>query len=316
MIVSVVIIGYRGDPWLPKCIASLKPDPRHEIQLLLVDNFDTPCLKSLRSENLKTTIIKTPKPLGFAEANNFALVNGGLHSDVVVFLNQDTWSENQWIPVCANLLESNREVCAVTPTIRQYDSDNHDPSFAECLSHAAAATSKTDWQRVVRAPAAALAVRTSTLKTTGPFDPIFGSYYEDYDLCHRLSQHGNIVVSNECWVRHFSGSATTTPEAQRKRMVQIIRNRLIFEARTCERSRMLRMGRYYLKDLPINILRGLLATESSQPIGVTLKANVEILKIMHRLLSGSCDKRKWEDYLTKVRWTTTCPPEPQTSKLH
>ena len=79
---------------------------------------------------------------------------------------------------------------------------------------------------------------------------------------------------------------------------------------------MLRMGRYYLKDLPINILRGLLATESSQPIGVTLKANVEILKIMHRLLSGSCDKREWEDYLTRVRWTTTCPPEPQTSKLH
>lgn len=303
MNIVVVIIAYKGDRWIPKCIESIRPSRHHQINLLLVDNFDTPCLASIEKSGINTTILKTPEPLGFAEANNFALVNGGIDSDVVVLLNQDTWSESDWIPKCADILAEKPDIQAISPMVRQYDADDLDPNFKTCLSDDNISNPTAPTARIQKLPAVALAIRSSLLKEIGPFDPIFGSYYEDYDLCRRIrNAGGTLAISTDVWVRHFSGSASTTQEAITKRMIQIIRNRLIHDLRDSDTRRLPRIVRHFLYDFPRNLARGLMRTDSSQPIPVTVSANISILRIIWRISSDERDRDAWHGYLHELEW--------------
>ena len=303
MKIVVIIVAYKGDSWIPKCVESIRPSKDHQIDLLLVDNYDTPCLASIQPLELKTTTIKTPAPLGFAEANNYALVNGGLDSDLVVLLNQDTWSESNWIPKCADILATQSNIQAFSPTIRQYDSDDLDPNYEACLRDDEIGDTTETITKIQKIPAVALIIRTSLLKKVGPFDPIFGSYYEDYDLCQRMrNAGGTLAVSNDNWVRHFSGSATTTPEAEKKRMIQIIRNRLIYDLRKESNKRTSKLIRHFLFHFPRNLVRGLMKTESSQPMPATLAANHLILKELWRISSDRRDRAAWQLYLRDIGW--------------
>jgi N-acetylglucosaminyl-diphospho-decaprenol L-rhamnosyltransferase len=301
--IVVIIVAYKGDRWIPKCIESIRPSRDHQINLLLVDNYDTPCLASIDKTGIDTKILKTPAPLGFAEANNFALINGGIDSDVVVLLNQDTWSESDWIPKCADILAENSDVHAVSPMVRQYDTDDLDPNFETCLRDDNINNPVDPTAKIQKLPAVALAIRSSLLKETGPFDPIFGSYYEDYDLCRRIrNAGGTLAISTAVWVRHFSGSASTTQEAKTKRMIQIIRNRLIHDLRDVNTRRLSRIIRHFLHDFPRNLARGLIRTTSSQPVAVTLRANFLILGIIWRISSNHRDRDAWCRYLHEIEW--------------
>jgi N-acetylglucosaminyl-diphospho-decaprenol L-rhamnosyltransferase len=301
--IVVIIVAYKGDQWIPKCVESIRPSRDHQINLLLVDNFDTPCLASIEKSGINTTILKTPSPLGFAEANNYALVNGGIDSDVVVLLNQDTWSESDWIPTCADILAEQSDIHAISPMVRQYEADDLDPNFETCLREDNISSPDNPTVRIQKLPAVALAIRSSLLKETGPFDPIFGSYYEDYDLCRRIrNAGGTLAISTNAWVRHFSGSASTTREAKTKRMIQIIRNRLIHDLRDGNARRPSRLIRHFLYDLPKNLARGIMQTASSQPVAVTLDATKLILGIIWRISSDQRDRDAWHRYLHEIEW--------------
>jgi N-acetylglucosaminyl-diphospho-decaprenol L-rhamnosyltransferase len=301
--IVVIIVAYKGDRWIPKCIESIHPPRDHQINLLLVDNYDTPCLASIEKTGINTKILKTPTPLGFAEANNYALVNGGIESDVVVLLNQDTWSESDWIPKCADILAENSDVHAISPMVRQYDADELDPNFETCLRDDNIINPVDSTAKIQKLPAVALAIRSSLLKKIGPFDPIFGSYYEDYDLCRRIrNAGGTLAISTDVWVRHFSGSASTSREAKTKRMIQIIRNRLIHDLRDSNTKRPSRLIRHFLYDFPKNLARGTIQTASSQPVAVTLKATILILGLIWRISSDQRDRDAWHRYLHEIEW--------------
>ncbi len=313
MKISIIIIGYNGDRWLPKCIESLQPHTTHQLEVVLVDNWNNPGLSDLDFKGLEHRIIKPPKVCGFAEANNFAFVNGGCESDAVVLLNQDTWSESDWIPRCADVLDQKPKLGAISPTVRQYDNDRHDPNFAECLSLASGETDDPTYQQLDKAPAVALVVRTKTLIEAGPFDPVFGSYYEDYDLCARIHRAGyEIGYDKTCWVRHFSGSASLTPEAQLRRTIQVVRNRLIYELRFSGIPRTQRLLRYFVLQFPRNLARGIVRTPSSQPLRATFKATYQLLQLLPRIRSDQGDLAAWEDYLAQIQWPSPAAQDGET----
>ena len=299
----VIIIAYKGDPWIPKCLGSIRSSTKHDIRLLVVDNYDTPCLKTLEPTKVPLSIVKTDRVMGFAEANNFALTCQESFGDAVVLLNQDTWSECDWIPACADILESAPRLSAISPSVRQYDSDELDVNYASCLCEDGLQSSTKAVEKISKAPAVALMIRTRDLNEVGPFDPIFGSYYEDYDLCRRLSRlRDGVAITRSAWVRHYSGSATTSDEARRQRMIQIIRNKLIYRLRGENTHRIRTMARFLFLDFPRNLLRGLLRTESSQPCLVTLRAVGKILRIAPRICSKEKDSAAWQAYLERIDW--------------
>ncbi|RME63982.1 MAG: hypothetical protein D6790_03865, partial [Caldilineae bacterium] len=220
----------------------------------------------------------------------------------VLFLNQDTISPPGWIDRCLEALAADPSLGAVSPMIRTYDDDGWDPSFTACLSDAQRGRLDEEpdaavWEVDV-APAPALLVRTDVLREVGPFDPIYGSYYEDYDLCRRIRRAGyRIAFVPSARVRHFSGSTTDTPEKERRRMRLLLRNRLIYRLREDRRPRWLELARFFGVEVPHRLIRGMLRTPSSQPPGVVLQAAGDVLGVIGRVAIRKRDERLWNKYV-------------------
>lgn len=312
---TVILIAYHGDRWLPACLSSLAQASTHSLHLVLADNAGNSILDSLDLAAFDVEVLPTPRSMGFAEANNFALIGADRLRDTVLFLNQDTISPAHWIDRCTDVLDDHSDLGAVSPLIRTYEADGWDPSFMACLSDTQKRmVRRGTWDGPVlyteNAPAPALLVRTDVLRQAGPFDPVFGSYYEDYDLCRRIRDLGyKIGFATEARVRHFSGGSTTTEAQERRRMRQVIRNRMLYELREGDTSRWRAFLGRVLRDFPHRLARGLLNTPSSQPPSVTLKAYVDVLRLGRRFVSSTYDEQQWRTYLHSIGW----PPAPPAS---
>lgn len=317
MTCSVILIAYHGDRWLPPCLESLAQASAEPLHLVLVDNDGNSILDDLDLSAFDAEVLRTPRPMGFAEANNFALTSASHLEETILFLNQDTISPPGWVDTCSDTLSATPGLGAVSPLIRTYEDDGWDPSFLACLSADQQAAldevELLDDVMVTRnAPAPALMVRTGVLHQTGPFDPVFGSYYEDYDLCRRIRAAGyRIGFCTEACIRHFSGGSTTTEAQERRRMRQVIRNRVLYELRESDEPRWRGAARWVFKDLPRRLARGVIGTPSSQPPTVTLKAYGDLLRLGRRVVSARHDEAAWHTYLDEMGW----PPE-QESPQH
>jgi GT2 family glycosyltransferase len=308
--VSVVIVAFHGQRWLGPCLDSLARASRDRLHVVLVDNSGNDGAIPDHCPQFEYTVIRTPEPLGFAEANNFALQHSGLESGATCFLNQDTISEPGWLDACLALFDEDSRLGAVSPLLRSYDDAGWDPGFRECASasagfeqRAAAGESFSGLYEVPRVTAAAVVLRSDALRKSGPFDPVYGSYYEDYDLCLRIRRAGyRIGICGDGKVRHFSGSATTTEATRRKRMRQIIRNRALLRFREAGNRRIPAIARYLAGSFPRNLARSILGTPSSQPLSVQLAAHLDLVRLWKRLVSEKRDARDWEVYLKNLEW--------------
>lgn len=163
----------------------------------------------------------------------------------------------------------------------------------------------SDFYEVPVIPAPAMVVRTDVLKAVGGFDPIYGSYYEDYDLCYRIRQAGyRVGIWTGATIAHFSGSATNSPEAERRRQRQIVRNRIIYRVRTAGKRRLRQLGQEVLVELPRQLVRRLLGRPASKPFAVLFGGYWDVAKIICRLLSTSLDEHIWRAYLADIGWPT------------
>lgn len=321
--VTVVVVAYRGAQWIPECLKTLVGASRERFEVCLVDNGDNGDAIPKSLPNVDYVVLRTPTTLGFAEANNFALQQIGMNSPYVCFLNQDTRSRDGWLDACTSCLEQAPEVGAVSPLLKTYDESSWDPGFQECsrmsptFTHDVSTTGALAPMYVVpRITAAAMFVRSIVLQQVGPFDPIFGSYYEDYDLCHRIRQAGHqIAISALATVCHFSGSSTTSEPARRKRMRQVIRNRTILRFREAGDHRWREFIRYVACTMPYNVGRSIFRTPSSQPLPVQLRAQWELLSEWRRLVSEQHDRRIWTEYLQNIGWPAAPGSDRHTSSL-
>lgn len=307
---SVVVVGYQGAKWLPDCLTTLARASARRLHLVLVDNGGNGDLDQLPLSAFDTQVVPTPRPLGFAEANNCGLVAAGLDSDVVCFLNQDTLSESGWLDACLDCLEDHADIGAVAPLLTSFDGTAWDEGFAYCvrdvqqLRNARPGADLTGHFEVPLLTAAAMVIHTDLLRRIGPFDPVFGSYYEDFDLCRRVGEAGfRMAICGPAMVRHFGGSATASPVAERKRTRQLVRNRLIHRLRCAGRGRGQQLCRYLAIEFPYQLGRCLAGTASAPPLSAFLNAHRDLVPLLDRLISESRDRRAFEAYLTQLRWT-------------
>lgn len=318
--VSVIIVAFRGDEWLPGCLETLRTAARTPMRLILVDNGGTSSMEGLPLAEFDHLVVPTPGPLGFAEANNLGLQHVDFDTEAVCFLNQDTLSGDGWLEACLECLRVRPGLGAVTPLIATYDRQGWDQAFWECARRSEQFCQHFDTDGDLEAfyetpviTAAAMVVRTEGLLKAGPFDPIYGSYYEDYDLCHRIREAGyRVGVCTRGRVAHYSGSATNTDDRRSVRMRQIIRNRCIYRLRQSGSSRLRAALRYLLREFTYGLGRSLIRTPSSQPLGVYLGAHGDLFPLLGRLLSWNRDVREWNRYLVGLNW----PPLPSTDFPH
>jgi len=314
--ITVLVVAYHSDRWLRGCIESLTAtwDPRD--QLLVVDNGGNNELDSIAAAAPHVRIVKTPRSFGFAEANNFGLVQGGLAGEAVCFLNQDTVSHPGWLDACVKCLNEDPQIGAVSPLLTKADDTTWDIGFAYCVRHlngfpdARPAGTLNAVFDVDLLTAAALVVRTEVLRRIGPFDPVFGSYYEDFDLCRRVREAGyKLVICGPGVVRHYGGSATTSPAAERKRTRQLLRNRLIHRLRCAGPDRWKHLCRYLGIEMPHTLGRCLARTKSAPQLSAFLQAQGDLIPLLSRLISQARDREAFESYLIKLGWRDGAPAE-------
>jgi GT2 family glycosyltransferase len=260
--------------------------------------------------------------MGFADAHNFGIVAAAPRTDLVVLLNQDTKSGAGWIDRCAEAFADDPKLGVVMPGLRTYDDDGWDENFLTCAranqelmeqldrggADLAACSEGVRCFPVPVVTGAAMVVRTEVLWKVGLFDPVFGSYYEDYDFCRRASRAGwGIGICPRARVFHYQGSATTSKAARRRRERWIARNRVIERVRESGDRRGRVLLRHMLRELPRNLLRGILRTPSSQSVRATLAAEGELLRLWPRLISAERDKAEWEKHLAAIGWPRQNP---------
>lgn len=307
---SVIIPAYFGDAWLPECLATLAQASRRRLHLILVDNHGNSCIDSLDLRAFDAEILRCPRPMGFADANNFALLHASGIGDCVLFLNQDIRSTPGWLDACLDHMEADPAIAAISPVILDYDLATPETWFLECANRS------VDFARALREgalagsffavpllPAAALLVSSNNLLAAGPFDPLYGSYYEDYDFCQRLARTGGVLgICGTARVGHYSGSASTSPEAEVRRSRNVLRNHVIYETRHGEAGRFANLMRHFVIEAPRQCLRALLRRPGAKPLRAVVSAQWSLLGILPRLASARRDASAWQDSLNELHW--------------
>jgi GT2 family glycosyltransferase len=295
---------------LPACLERLHEASRQRLYLVLIDNHNNPGIPDLPLDRFETRVVKTPRKMGFADAHNFGILAAPPEEGIVVLLNQDTQSEPGWIERCVGCFERDDKLGVMMPGLRKYDDDGWDPNFWTCATENPELIAELkrggESEACFEVPvvtAAAMLVRSRVLAELGLFDPIFESYYEDYDFCRRVREAGwKIGICPAARVRHFVGSITNTPEAEMRRHVWVLRNRVIHEARLAGARRVRFLLGYLLWDLPRRLVRSLMRTPSSQPMTAILQANQSLLGLLPRLASERRDQRAWRQALERMNW--------------
>lgn len=308
-VAAIIIAAFRCDRWIEKCLESLvhSIDARHHIYV--VDNGEN---KGAIPDTLpfaNYTVLKTEHSLGFAEANNYALVRLGRSFDYYCFLNQDTISSPGWLDCCIECMESDPTIGAMMPMETLYDGSGIDPACGDCLKMSTSTTTITTSfgeTKVALTPqitAAAMVARADLIAQVGPFDPVFESYCEDYDLGDRIASTGHALgICHGPTVAHYSGSTTTNPKARIRRDALSLSNRALLKCRRQQSGRWWLAAKIILWGLPYRIAAALLRRPKAPSLKAVCMGYSRLFKILPRLFSAAADKSRFEQYLSRIGW--------------
>jgi hypothetical protein len=231
-LVSIVIPHFNGEEILERCLTSLASTAYANTEIIVVDNGssdDSAGAAARRHPEIR--VIRNPENLGYA---------GGCHSGLpqangsyVVFLNNDTEVDPQWLSVLVAAAESDPRIAACQPKLLSISNKNvFDYAGAAggeidifgypfCRGRIFFTCEKDEGQYdaggdVFWASGAALFLRKSALEQVGGFDEDFFAHMEEIDLCWRLHLAGwRVVAVPQARVYHHAG-ATLRPESYQK----------------------------------------------------------------------------------------------------
>ena len=107
-LVSIIIVNFNGKRFLKECISSVLGSTYPNFEVIFVDNASTDksldFVNSVFATNKCLKIIRNHKNLGFGPANNVGLEQA--KGDYVVFLNNDTSVEPEWLTILVDAMES------------------------------------------------------------------------------------------------------------------------------------------------------------------------------------------------------------------
>ena len=206
-IVTVVIPAYQGGEELAACIRSLLASTCTDLKILIVDNASTDgSIENVETLFPSIEVLRNPVNVGFGAACNRGIdVAIQRHATYALLINQDTTVSPKMIGELIAFAVLTPKAAVVGPkTLSSQPMPNGLPRL---LYAGAWRTSLPLWQRI---PGIGLAdsdqhqspilvdyvwghgmlLRVAALHAVGTFDPSFFMYYEDLDLCARMTEAG------------------------------------------------------------------------------------------------------------------------------
>ena len=211
MVVDLILVSYKSERWLPRCLESVYSSEFYGRCWLIDNDIISKQLRDLLLTSYpQINYHRTGANIGFGRANNLGIkyaLDAG--ADIIGLINPDIWLEANWAEEIRKTFYQENILGLVAPLQLCYNSysptgwtraalgidslDNLKPEFS---------TFTVDWIE-----ASALFIRREVFEKIGGFDPLFNLYYEDNDFCRRARLAGfKLAVITNAKYHHYGGS--------------------------------------------------------------------------------------------------------------
>ena len=240
--VSVVIPHYGGTEILGDCLTSLNKCSYPNLEIIVIDNASLDdSVQFIKSNFPEVNLIQSEYNRGFAGGCNF----GAQHAkgNYLLILNNDTIHESDWIDHLVNMMESNSNISAVQPKIKNFDNrdyfdyagacggfiDKYCFPFARGRIFNTIEKDKGQYDepcKIFWATGTAFLTRKSVFEKIGGFDETFFAHMEEIDYHWKCQLNGyEIWVEPNAVVYHHG--ATTLPLSSPRKTYFNYRNSLL-----------------------------------------------------------------------------------------
>lgn len=271
-LVGAIVVNWNGRRHLVECLASLEKSDYapSRLPVTVVDNASTDgSQKVVRERFPRVTLLENPRNLGYVEAVNRgverALRQG---ADFLWIFNNDVVVYPATLKHLLRAFAGDRRIGVTGPVIRAYE----DASRVEhagykidlwtgCLRKLRYGVDifrdGADQADVDSILGCSNLIRAETWRAIGPFDPVYGLYFEETDFNTRARRKGwRVVLVRDAAVRHRH-AATMNLHLWRRAWL-LLRNLFIFERRNASRrQRLVFVPYFFLVHVPCFLARGL-----------------------------------------------------------
>lgn len=205
--VSILVPHMNGEEIINNCVASLNKTRYNNFEVVVLLNGTTDNSLKIIKKFKKIKVYESKQPLGFAKAINFLIKK--TQGDYVVFMNNDTEVEPNWLQELVDYAEKNN-IVACQPKILDlknkkefeyagasgYYLDKYCYPFTRgrIFNNIEQNLGQYDTPiRIFYASGVCMLVRRDILHKTGLLDEDFFMYFEETDLCWRINLLGEKI---------------------------------------------------------------------------------------------------------------------------
>jgi GT2 family glycosyltransferase len=226
--VSVVIVNYRSERNLEKCVASLcRWSDIKKAEIIVVNNDSEESLAEIRKAGTRIKIINTPKNLGFGGANNLGVKNS--EGEFIFFLNPDAKIlKGRFRDIQEEFKKYDRlgivggRLFEKDGKIQAWSAGKKVTFLGILLNNLGFSRDKKIWKSFRKTEACwvaatALFIRRDFFEKIGGFDENIFMYFEDIDLCMRAREQGfKVLFYPRFQVLHLGGQSYGSKRQQKK----------------------------------------------------------------------------------------------------
>lgn len=231
-LISIIIPHVQGKEIIHACLQSLQATDYPNKEVIIVDNASTDgSLVNIIEDYPDVRIIRNEKNLGYAGGCNSGLEKSS--GQYVLFLNDDTTFEPDWLSYLTDACEYDPEIAAAQPKILahahpdRFDYAGAAGGLLDIFGYPFArgriffSTEKDEGQYddggdIFWASGTAMFVRRTVLEEVGAFDPDFFAHMEEIDLCWRIHLRGYRIVAVPGAVVYHRAGSTLRPDSPMK----------------------------------------------------------------------------------------------------
>jgi GT2 family glycosyltransferase len=199
--VSAVVLAYRDEPWLERCVRALLDSEGVDVDVLLVDNGCTDGAVDRLAPVPRVSVVRPGENLGFAGGCNagaaaasgefLALVNGDLIVDHDALAELVVYAQKPEVGIAQPSIR-----LAEDPTRLNSDGNEvHFLGFSWCGSFGKPAEIRIEPRPITSVMGAAMVLRRSLWNELGGFEARYFAYHEDVELCRRCWHRGLELVN-------------------------------------------------------------------------------------------------------------------------
>jgi GT2 family glycosyltransferase len=210
MFISIIIPHWNGIDILSECLESLKKSTYKDKEIIVVDNASSDDSQGWIKENHPDIIlIENDQNYGYAGGCNRGVSTA--KGEWLLFLNNDTIHESDWLEHLAKAVEGKNDVAAIQPKIRNYyerklfdyagGAGGHMDLFCYPFAKGRIFLEQEEdsgqydtADDIFWASGTAIMVRKEAFEHVDRFDETFFAHQEEIDLCWRLQLMGKRIV--------------------------------------------------------------------------------------------------------------------------